>query len=131
MSFKSNFTRTTWTNCTAVHKKTTLGQRNVYLALNLGCFWAGKENKKYRTWEIISTVLSTAAHTAFATTNPNFRPITCNGQGKATLFANRCRSSSTSGSGITRSDVLSSMRLVSITQLNLPSHIVGYSVDKT
>ena len=48
--------------------------------------------------------------------------MTC--KGKVALFANFCISSSTSESGVVRSDVLSSRRLVSITLPNLPLRIV-------
>ena len=58
-------------------------------------------------------VLSTTAHTALATANPNLRPITCKAKGKAALFANCRRSSSTLGSGKIKSDVFCSIRLVS------------------
>ena len=89
----------------------------------------GWQTKKSTGHEIISTALTTTPHTALGTANPNLRPITCKVKGKAALFANCCRSSSASGSRIIRIDVLSSMRLVSITKLNLLFHIVGCSVD--
>ena len=63
-------------------------------------------------------LLSTTAHTALATASSNLRLITC--KGKAALFTNYCRSSSTLGSEIVYwLGVLSSMSEYNIAKLTI------------